>query len=328
MSDKREVQEKPLIILRNVEDYPTWKSYTVSRLQQQSCHWAITGRPQPNLESVRATLIEDGFAAADLRPSTLVSALRDEKKDHSTALTKSAGLILELVDKSLHPLLNNKSAAEMWTILENRFQHISPMSITRIFTDACNVRLSDCRDVVDYTSRYQIAFDKILSLINDNEDSWVSRKTIEITLQGNLLRHLGKDYSALVSAIETTWKEETTDLADTILRIIRHAEINKGNEKDTADNVNALAVGAQRERAPRGSCTNQECIDRGSTAHYSDKCWVKHPELRAKYALKHMRTRGSNRNLRKAGEPESQDASANRDASANQGATAPPEINS
>lgn len=119
MSDKREVQEKPLIILRNAEDYPTWKSYTVSRLQQQNCDWAITGRPQPNLDSVRATLIEDGFAAADVRPSSLVSALRDEKKNHFIALTKSAGLILELVDKSLQPLLNNKSAAEMWVILKN-----------------------------------------------------------------------------------------------------------------------------------------------------------------------------------------------------------------
>ena len=143
-----------------------------------------------------------------------------------------------------------------------------------------------------------------------------------MTLQGNLFRHLGKDYSALVSAIETTWKEETTDLADTILRIIRHAEINKENEKDTADNVNALAVSAQREQAPRGTCTNQECIDRGSTAHYSDRCWIKHPELRTKYALKHMRTRGSNRNLKKPDEPES------RDASANQGAATTPEINS
>lgn len=113
MSDKREAQDKPPIILRNAEDYPTWKSYTVSRLQQTGCDWAIIGRPQPNLDSVRATLIEDGFAPADLRPSTLVSALRDEKKDHINAQAKSAGIIKELVDKSLHPLLNNKTAAEI-----------------------------------------------------------------------------------------------------------------------------------------------------------------------------------------------------------------------
>lgn len=123
MFDKRETQDKPLIILQNAEDYPTWKSYTISRLQQQSCDWAITGRPQPTLDSVRAGLIEDGFDAADLRTNMLVSALRDEKKDHLIALTKSAGIIKELVDKNLHPLLNGKTAQEMWAILEARFHH-------------------------------------------------------------------------------------------------------------------------------------------------------------------------------------------------------------
>ena len=49
----------------------------------------------------------------DLKPSTLVSALRDEKKDQINALIKSAGIIKELVNKSLHPLLKNKTAAEM-----------------------------------------------------------------------------------------------------------------------------------------------------------------------------------------------------------------------
>ena len=166
MSDRRETQEKPLIILRSAEDYSTWKTYTISRLQQHNCSWAIVGRPQPNLESVRTTLIEDGFAAENLRPSILASVLRKEKKDFLTALSKSAGFIKELIDKSLQPLLSKKSAAEMWTILENRFQYISPMSVIRIFLDACAIKLSDCNDVIDYTSRYQIVFDKLLSLLN------------------------------------------------------------------------------------------------------------------------------------------------------------------
>lgn len=100
----------------------------------------------------------------DLRPSTLVSALRDEKKDYLIALTKSAGIIKELVDKNLHPLLNGKIAQEKWAILEARFHHISPMSVTRIFSDSCAVKLSECKDIIDYTSRYQVAFDKITSL--------------------------------------------------------------------------------------------------------------------------------------------------------------------
>ena len=62
----------------------------------------------------------------------------------------------------------------------------------------------------------------------------------------------------------------TIDLVDTILKIIRHTEINKRNKKNTADNINALVVGAQQEQAPWRTCTNQECINRGSTTHYSD----------------------------------------------------------
>lgn len=185
----------------------------------------------------------------------------------------------------------------MWAILEERFHHISPMSVSRVFVDACNVKLSDCKDIVDYTSRYQVAFDKLLSLIN--EESWISRKSVEMILQGSLLRHLGKGYSALVSAIETTWTDETTNLSDTILRIIGHAEINKWNEEDTAENSNKV-LAVKTPQAPRGTCTTQECIDRGSTAHFVDRCWVLHPELRPKYPLRSMRTRGSNRSLKKA----------------------------
>lgn len=65
------------------------------------------------MNSAQAILIEDCFAAADLRHSTLVSSLKDEKKDHINALARSKRIIRELVDKSLHHLLNNKTSAEM-----------------------------------------------------------------------------------------------------------------------------------------------------------------------------------------------------------------------
>ncbi len=217
--------------------------------------------------------------------------LRDEKKDYTFALTKSAGIIKELVDKSCYPLLDDKSFAEIWTILKDRFQHIFPMTVTRVFSNACNVKLSDYRNIIDYTSRYQIAYNKILSLIGENL-TWILKKTVELILQGNLLKHLGKDYLALVTTIKTEWKEETTNLSDTVLKVVKHAEINKKNVRNTASSasVNALAMEAERKRVPHGTCKNQECIDRGSTAHYNDRCWIRHPELRAKYALKYMKT--------------------------------------
>ncbi len=197
----------------------------------------------------------------------LVSALRDEKKNHLIALTKSAGIIKELVDKNLHPLLNGKTAQEMWAILEVRFHNISPISVIRVFSDAFTIKLTECKDVLEYTSRYQIAFDKITSFITEND--WMSRKTFEMTLQGNLLRHLGKDYLALVLAIKGEWKEETTNLSDTILRVIRRAEIDKENAQDVARNTKILATVTQR--APKGTCTIPEYVERGVTTHYNDR---------------------------------------------------------
>lgn len=97
-----------------------------------------------------------------------MATLKDKKKDYHIDLTKNVGLIKELVDKSLYPLLNDKSAAQIWTFLGNRFQHIFPMSVTKIFYKAYNIKLSDCKDVMDYTGCYQVAFDKIQSLITES----------------------------------------------------------------------------------------------------------------------------------------------------------------
>lgn len=311
MSDRREVQTKPLIILRNAEDYPKWKSHITSKLQQQNCEWAITERATPNLESVKANLIEDGFAREDLRPSTLVSALRDEKKDYLSGLGKAISTIQDHVADSLHPLLEGKTAPEKWSILEGRFQHISPMSISSVFTDGCMRKSEEFENIVNYTSSYQATYDKVASLVK--EGSRISMQTIELLLQANMVRNLGPEYSGLVSSIQSEWKEETADLADTILKIVRYKEIlRESNPK----------VLLTSQRAPKGSCTNPECVARNSTSHYPDRCWVKYPELRAKYSLRQMRPRGCNRNLKKTAtqtEPEGR---------ASQAADAPPELDS
>lgn len=46
--------------------------------------------------------------------------------------------------------------------------------------DALNTKFSDCKDIVKYTSWYQIAFDKIFSLLNN--DLWMSKKSVKMTL--------------------------------------------------------------------------------------------------------------------------------------------------
>lgn len=60
-------------------------------------------------------------------------------------------------------------------------------------------------------------------------------------LQESLTRQLKREYVALVLAIETNWKDMTVDLANTMLQVIKHTEINKGNNKNNAD-MKVLAV--------------------------------------------------------------------------------------
>lgn len=68
----------------------------------------------------------------------------------------------------------------MWTILENRFQHISPMSIVAALTDGCVQKLSEFKNVVDYTSSYQLTLDKVASLTK--KGSHMHAQTAEMIL--------------------------------------------------------------------------------------------------------------------------------------------------
>lgn len=58
------------------------------------------------------------------------------------------------------------------------------MSITKIFRKAYNIKLLDCKDIMEYTRYHQLAFIKIQSLITKNLS--MSKRTIEMTLQESL----------------------------------------------------------------------------------------------------------------------------------------------
>ncbi len=50
---------------------------------------------------------------------------------------------------------------------------------------------------------------------------------------------------------------------------------------------------------PKRTFTNQECVKKRLTTHYTDRCGIKHPELQAKYVFGQMRLRGSQKNLQR-----------------------------
>ncbi len=116
-----------------------------------------------------------------------------------------------------------------------------------------------------------------------------------------MLMNIGPEYSGLVSAIQKDWKDETTNLAEAIVQIIRHFKFMEGTEKyKSVLQMSQTSAPTSRPTpaAPKRSCKNPEYIKKGLTTHYTDRCWIKHPELRQKYALGRMQTRGSQRNLK------------------------------
>ena len=185
MSDIQETQNKPLIILRNAEDYPKWRFHITSKLQQQNCKWAITKREILNLKSVKANLILDRFAQADFRPSTLISALKDEKKNYFSGLGKAISTIKNHMAHLLHLFLKERTAPEMWSILKSCFWYISSMSISAVFLDGCTKKSAEFKNIVDYTSSYQATHNKIASPVQPESRIWI--ETVELFLQANMV---------------------------------------------------------------------------------------------------------------------------------------------
>lgn len=170
---------------------------------------------------------------------------------------------------------------------------------------ATSRKLSEFKSVIDYTSSYQAVFDKVASFLADS--SSYTRSSIKAYFQATMLMNIGSNYSALVSSIQKEWKTtETTNLPETILQIVRHSEFMKSSAKDNVLRVTTpmtTRTGTQQTPtlaggAPKGSCTNLECIEKRLTIHYTDKCWVKHPELRRKYTFEKMKTHDSQKDLR------------------------------
>lgn len=168
----------------------------------------------------------------------LTSALKKEEKDYLVALSKSVKIIQKLINKNLYSLLNGKNAKEIQAILEICFYHIILMYITQIFLDTCAIKFSDCKDTINYDSCYQIIFDKIISLTT--KKSLMLYKIVEISLQESFFQYLGKNYSTFILAIKTKQKKYITNFSNTILKIIRHFKINKGNIQNLIEGIKIL----------------------------------------------------------------------------------------
>ena len=217
--------------------------------------------------------------------------MMNNKEKYDLAMRKTAGIISKLVADQHQPIIKRKSPQKAGNILQKRFQHINPMSTSRIIYEATTKKLSDFKNVHEYTSHYQASFDNVVGILTDT--SSYTRQSTKMYFQVTILMNIGTEYSALVSAIQKNWKDENPNLAEAVLQIIRHFEFMEGNEKAKVMQTSTPSI----HFAPKRSCINPECVEKSLTTHYIDRCWKKNPELRAQYALGRMHPRGSQKNL-------------------------------
>lgn len=178
------------------------------------------------------------------------------------------------------------------------------MSTSRILLETPKTKLSDCKDIDEYSSVYQVAYNQICDLTI--EDSDLSTKRTGMLLQVAMLFNMGNEYAGIVSTIESKWKNEITDLESTIFHFVKYEAIWKGNEvasiEQSAKTIILLSstkpTKPESLRAPKRSCTNPECVAKNVTSHYTNHCFLKHSELHwPRYSLQQMRSKGLKGNL-------------------------------
>lgn len=80
-------------------------------------------------------------------------------------MSKASGIISKLVYDQHQPIIEEKIFQQAWAVLQERFHHINLMSTSRNIYKATTKKLSDFKNVHEYTSHYQASFDKVSSLL-------------------------------------------------------------------------------------------------------------------------------------------------------------------
>lgn len=127
--------------------------------------------------------------ATQLTLNILINTMLRREERHDKAMSKAAGIISKLVSNQHQPIIEGNTPEETWTTLQKRFQHINPMSTSRIIHDNTTKKLSDFKNVHKYTSHYQASFDKVISLLM--ETSSYTRKSTEMYFQATMLMNIG-----------------------------------------------------------------------------------------------------------------------------------------
>lgn len=84
--------------------------------------------------------------------------------------------------------------------MKRSFTNISPMSISKRIVDVVKTKLSNYKDIEEYTSTYWEVYDKVYNMTINNSKLTICEATI--LLQGIMLVNMGPEYVGITSTIE------------------------------------------------------------------------------------------------------------------------------
>ena len=84
----------------------------MSKLRQQRCEWAITGREKPTIKSIRGNLLKKAFLNAQLKPQIIINILMYDEEKYDLAMSKAVGILSKIVSNQHQPIIESKSLQE------------------------------------------------------------------------------------------------------------------------------------------------------------------------------------------------------------------------
>ena len=209
------------------------------------------------------------------------------------ARVKGAGIIGQRVSTQHSHLLVGKSAMERWNILREKFQDISPMAVCNILRRVQALTMAQCKDVMEFCSAYQEAYDAAVNLITD--ESEMTAQGAAMVIQGYMLTNAGDDFQAVVTQYQDNWTNGNTDIQK-----LSQALINSAMNRDSTK-AQSLQIKGKKPltKIPLGTCTFPECVKSKRTAHKRESCWAENPDRMPAYMKRKREQEKEQRNVKK-----------------------------
>lgn len=206
--------------LQKTEDYPRWAQYATEELLIQNCEEGIHPAKFFTRADKIASLKSYGFADEDITETMVSDSIGNDIMRQDDRRDKAAEILRKLVGLQNQRLIANKDAEQIWSILREEFQDVTPWSLLEVIRNACFHRMSDFADVNEYCNAYQEALGQVCSMLQP--DSVIDRKGAEAMLLLHMLSNVDEFYRPLVFQVQRDWTSANTDLFEACTRIRRY----------------------------------------------------------------------------------------------------------